>query len=172
MLLLVITYTWIWEREDLARLRGDVFAGLGYVSNWYQVWVGQGYTAASAFAPLRHLWSLAVEEQFYLFWPNVMAALIRVRGQPQLTNLSRWLLLIAIGITVATGLLLEPGREVAADGGPAAGQFWRVDGRAISRTDTLYLSTVTRSTGLLIGAAFALIWRPRAVMRGPLRNKG
>ena len=38
--------------------------------------------------------------------------------------------------------------------------------------DTLYLSTITRATGLLLGAAFAMIWRPVAVMRGPMRNKG
>jgi peptidoglycan/LPS O-acetylase OafA/YrhL len=172
MLLLVITYTWIWEREELARLRGDVLAGLGYVSNWYQVWVGQGYTAASAFVPLRHLWSLAVEEQFYLFWPIVMALLIRVRGQRRLPNLSRWLLIVAVAITVAVALLFQPGRELAADGSQVPDQFWHVGDRAVSRTDALYLSTITRSTGLLIGAAFALIWRPRAVMRGPLRNKG
>ena len=31
--------------------------------------------------------------------------------------------------------------------------------------DALYLSTITRSTGVLLGAAFAMVWRPRAIMR-------
>ena len=38
--------------------------------------------------------------------------------------------------------------------------------------DALYLSTFTRATGLLLGAALAMIWRPVAVMRGPMRDKG
>ena len=38
--------------------------------------------------------------------------------------------------------------------------------------DTLYLSTPTRLTGLLLGAAFAMVWRPVAIARSPLRDKG
>jgi hypothetical protein len=44
--------------------------------------------------------------------------------------------------------------------------------RCISKLDTLYLSSLTRSSGLLLGAAFAMMWRPAAIMRGPLRTKG
>ena len=76
----VTVYTAVFRRDALGLLRGDVLAALGYVSNWYQIWVGQGYTAAGDFAPLRHLWSLAVEEQFYLLWPLVMIGLIRWVG--------------------------------------------------------------------------------------------
>ena len=65
-----------------ASIRGDIVAGSAYVSNWYQIWVGQGYTAQANFAPLRHLWSLAVEEQFYLVWPLVMVGLIAPRPAP------------------------------------------------------------------------------------------
>ncbi len=168
-LALVIVYTALFKREELGRLRGDVLAALGYVSNWYQIWVDQGYTAEGQFAPLRHLWSLAVEEQFYLVWPIVMIALIRV-GKGRLPSYSRWLLLAAVAISVAVGLLFEPGRAIDPATTPDA--FWDVGGNAVAKTETLYLSTITRSTGLLVGAALAMLWRPVAVMRGPLRNKG
>ncbi|CAN5547517.1 acyltransferase family protein [soil metagenome] len=165
MMAILMAYVAVFQRGELGRLRGDVFAGLVYVSNWYQIWVGQGYTAAGEFAPLRHLWSLAVEEQFYVVWPLVMAALLRL-GRRRLPDLARWLLLAAVAVFVVVGLAYYPGRDLTA---PTA--HWRVAGRSISKIDTLYLSTITRSTGLLIGAAFAMIWRPTAIIRGPLRTK-
>ena len=79
MLIGVTIYTALFRRDALGQLRGDVARPRStYVSNWYQIWVGQGYTATGDFAPLRHLWSLAVEEQFYLLWPLVMIGLIRL----------------------------------------------------------------------------------------------
>ena len=50
--------------------------------------------------------------------------------------------------------------------------YWVIGDRPISKPDALYLSTFSRAGGLLLGSAFAMVWRPTAVMRGPLRNKG
>jgi len=169
LLALLMVYTALFKRDTLGLLRGDVIAGLAYVTNWYQIWVGAGYTAAADFAPLRHLWSLAVEEQFYLFWPIAMVGLIRL-GRRRLPDVSRWLVLAAVGIALAVGLLYHSGPVGTSAVTPAA--YWDVAGRPISKMDTLYLSTISRSTGLLLGAAFAMLWRPVAVMRGPLRDKG
>jgi len=169
MMSLLMVYTAIFERDTLGKLRGDVIAGVAYVTNWYQIWTGAGYTALLDFAPLRHLWSLAVEEQFYLVWPLVMVALMRL-GRRRLPEISRWLVVAALLIAVITGLLYHPGQLGTPEVAPEA--FWSVGGHPVSKMDALYLSTFTRATGLLLGAALAMIWRPVAVMRGPMRGKG
>jgi peptidoglycan/LPS O-acetylase OafA/YrhL len=168
MLFLLVTYTAVFRSGDLGKLRGDVVAGVGYVSNWYQVWVGQGYTAAGDFAPLRHLWSLAVEEQFYLVWPLVMIVLLR-NGSRRIAGTAKWLVLAALVITVLTALAYHGGRIGECSVTPEA--YWTLSERCISKADALYLSTITRAPGLLLGAAFAMVWRPLAIMRSPMRTK-
>jgi peptidoglycan/LPS O-acetylase OafA/YrhL len=167
---LLTVWTALFESDALGQLRGDVLAGFFYVSNWYQVWVGLGYTATGDFAPLRHLWSLAVEEQFYLVWPLVMVAFLGRTGTRRVANFSRWLFLGAIGITILVGLAYHPGVIGEPEVTPEA--YWNIAGRPISKLDTLYLSTVARAGGLLLGAGFAMVWRPFAIVRGPLRDRG
>jgi peptidoglycan/LPS O-acetylase OafA/YrhL len=169
MLIALTIWTSLFDRDALGKLRGDVIAALLYVSNWYQIWTGAGYTAANEFAPLRHLWSLAVEEQFYVVWPLVMFALLR-GGTRRIADLSRWLVIAALGITVVTALVYTSGPIGTPEVTPDA--YWNVFGREISKFDWSYLGTFSRAAGLLLGAAFAMVWRPVAVMRGPLRTKG
>lgn len=58
---------------DASRFAGSLMAALGFVSNVF-FWRSSGYFSEDAhIAPLLHTWSLAVEEQFYLFWPLVLA---------------------------------------------------------------------------------------------------
>ncbi len=169
MMIALTIWTSLFERDALGKLRGDVIAALFYVSNWYQIWTGAGYTAANEFAPLRHLWSLAVEEQFYVVWPLVMFALLR-GGSRRIADISRWLVLAALGITLVTALVYTSGPIGTPEVTPDA--YWSVFGRDISKFDWSYLGTFSRAGGLLLGAAFAMVWRPVAVMRGPLRTKG
>ena len=159
MLIGVTIYTALFNSDALGQLRGDVLAGLTYVSNWYMIWVGQGYTAAGDFAPLRHLWSLAVEEQFYLVWPIVMVGLMRL-GRRRLPELSKYLLGAALLTYVLLAVLAPTGPIVDPDTTPGA--FWNLFGRPIAKVDTLYLGSFTRAGGLLLGAAFAMVWRPVA----------
>ena len=179
MLIALGVYMALFYRAPLGKTRGDFLAGILYSSNWYQIWVGQGYGDSEAFAPLRHLWSLAVEEQFYLIWPLVMIAVV-TRFRRQLPKVGLWFFGLSIAITVAVAVLFEPGdvynqvdqfgRKVCGPG--LSNGYWTVAGRCISVNDTLYLSSVSRSAGLLLGAGFALLWRPMAIMRSSLRRRG
>jgi peptidoglycan/LPS O-acetylase OafA/YrhL len=157
--------------EARGRTRGDILGGLSYLSNWYQIWVGAGYTAREAFAPLRHLWSLAVEEQFYLLWPIVMVAIL-ARGRARLPRAALWLLGVSVLITAVVALLYVPGDVNSACTVDSSHGYWNVAGRCVSINDTLYLGTITRAGGLMLGAAFAMVWRPMALMRGPIKDKG
>ena len=160
MLIALITYVAFFERDYLGTLRGDVIAGVSYVANWFQIWTGSSYTSSAEFAPLRHLWSLAVEEQFYIVWPVLMFVLLRrVRGRA-VAIFGGVFLLAAIAISVYTAVMYVPGNLTDAS------QTMSLFGREVQRTDFLYLGTLSRSSGLLLGAALATMWQPWAIRRG------
>jgi peptidoglycan/LPS O-acetylase OafA/YrhL len=146
MLLVVATITLI---VGSASARGDVRRdlpwALAYLGNWGQILGDVPYYAADP-PLLRHLWSLAIEEQFYLLWPLAFVALARSRLRA--VSIAELLAGVALAVMVWT--------YVVQGGGPGPlGWFGGVD-----RVNFMYLSTITRSTGLLFGAAAAFVWRP------------
>ena len=72
----VIALTGVFTGE---RLRGDLLATVGYGANWRFATAGTTYAQLfeSAPSPLLHFWSLAIEEQFYVVFPLLMAVLLR-----------------------------------------------------------------------------------------------
>ena len=57
---------------EFKQLGKNIAAGAGFVSN-FNLWNEAGYfDQASSTKPLLHLWSLAIEEQFYLIWPLLL----------------------------------------------------------------------------------------------------
>jgi peptidoglycan/LPS O-acetylase OafA/YrhL len=120
--------------------RRDMLPSLGYFSNWWQIFaVDTPYFAASSLPVLRHLWSLAVEEQWYLIWPLLFTLVVGAKWmRPKISGV---LLIACSGAIIATTAL-------------------RFVEDNETRTNFLYLSTFTRSSGLLLGAAVALLWRP------------
>ena len=163
LLIGTITYCAMFNSDRLGRLRGDVVGGIFYVSNWFQVWTGSSYTSSAEFAPLRHLWSLAVEEQFYIIWPIVMFVLLRNLRSRTLPVLGIFFTALAAGIGVYSAIIFHSGPIDTFAKTPD--QFMSLFGRHVLRTDFLYLGTLTRASGLLLGAALATAWRPWAIRR-------
>jgi peptidoglycan/LPS O-acetylase OafA/YrhL len=113
-------------------LRLDSLSTLFYVANWHFILEGQSYfTAALAPSPLTHTWSLAIEEQFYLVWPLVVLAFVKLRRGP---------------VSLLCVALL----------GTAASTVWMaVLFRAGANPTRLYYGTDTHAMGILCGAALA-----------------
>ena len=73
VILATVAFTATWQPDQLASLRGDLLPAIAYVANWHQVFEQRPYFETIGQPPLlQHLWSLAVEEQFYLAWPLVL----------------------------------------------------------------------------------------------------
>jgi peptidoglycan/LPS O-acetylase OafA/YrhL len=136
--------------EQRWQLRRDLPWSLLYAANWGQILGDVPYFTSGDPPLLRHLWSLAVEEQWYLVWPLVFLGLTRTRMRlPSIAGVLAVTAVAAMGFT----WWLHAGGP-----GPLGGPPGLVDGA--DRTNLMYLSTITRSSGLLLGAAAAFVWRP------------
>ncbi|MEO0018902.1 MAG: hypothetical protein RLZZ522_2185, partial [Verrucomicrobiota bacterium] len=106
-----------------------------YASNWGMVAKGWGtpegaWLITPDWTSLGHFWSLAVEEQFYLFWPWVVVVLNR-----------RWLGWLCVGFFFVAPIL----QSLLSD--------------AAGNTLSGYVSTVGRLNTLGMGALLAIAWR-------------
>jgi peptidoglycan/LPS O-acetylase OafA/YrhL len=66
------------DQAQLDRIRGDGVATLLYVANWRAIFGDFDYGASFASSPFEHMWSLAIEEQFYVVWPLIVYGLLRL----------------------------------------------------------------------------------------------
>jgi peptidoglycan/LPS O-acetylase OafA/YrhL len=135
LVMLFVTVGWatLFDRAQLAALRSDFLPGIFYVSNWWFIFHHVSYFARfGPPSPLGHLWSLSIEEQFYLVWPLLVLAGMRWIAD------KRTLIIITLGLAAASatemGVLFNP----------------------LVDPTRVYDGTDTRAFALLIGAALAL----------------
>ena len=90
--------------EQWTSIRWDAAAAVGYVANWRFVFTEQSYFATLLGpSPLRHTWSLAVEEQWYVLWPVVVLGLLLISRR---FTWGRWFPMMSIAGGVAASALL------------------------------------------------------------------
>jgi len=139
MMLLLVALTPLLMPVALERLAEDLPAAFFYLSNWWQIVAQQSYFEAIEHPRLlQHLWSLAVEEQYYLAWPLLALWLLNKTGKQGLGWMAGF---IAVASTVWMAWLYVT----------------QIDGGDPSR---VYLGTDTHLMGLLTGSALAAWWNP------------
>ena len=135
---LVLVTTVVFDPDSTASVAADARAAVAYGANWHYALAGRSYAAVfSAPSPLQHFWSLAIEEQFYVFFPIIAVGALKL-GR-------RWFTTIL----------------VLAFSGSVAAQLLTYD------ADMLYYGTHTRAAELLAGALLAvgLAHRRRGAVR-------
>ena len=145
----LMVFTALFHRRELYTLRGQVVSTLTGTTNWYLIATENSYFSAIGRPPvLRHMWSLAIEMQFYLVWPLLFLLLAKHLG----LSLKSLMVTFLAG-AVASALLLAVLAGSGAD------------------PSTAYYSTFSRLSGLLLGSALALVWRPKNLADAPIAGK-
>lgn len=131
----------LFQSDATVGLGRQLVTGLFFASNWGQIAASRSYFASPEL--FAHFWSLAVEEQFYVVWPVVVAGLLAALGAKRLKAISAVFFAVALVSMAGMLALYTPGQDPT----------------------RVYYGTDTHAFSLLIGAALAA-WLVRASKSG------
>jgi peptidoglycan/LPS O-acetylase OafA/YrhL len=144
MIGVVVLYAILFLPDSIDRLRPDTLGALSYTSNWWLIISHQSYIAeVGRPALMKHLWSLAIEEQFYLFWPPLLLVGLRTLGRRRLMR-----------VMLAVALISTVWMAIVANGS----------------INQAYYSTTTRLSGLVLGSMMAFFFAPYQIRGRPGRG--
>jgi peptidoglycan/LPS O-acetylase OafA/YrhL len=145
VLVVVLAWVTVIGPHQPSDFREAVGTAAFYVNNWWLILHDVSYFQQFAKAPpLNHLWSLSIEEQFYILWPFMLMLGLRLVPGSKLSiarraRLGGVTLGLAVVSAVVMALLYKPGLDPS----------------------RVYYGTDTRAFELLIGAALAMVWPSR-----------
>jgi peptidoglycan/LPS O-acetylase OafA/YrhL len=145
MLIVVMAWVTVIGPHQPSDFRMAELSAVGYFNNWWLILHNVSYFARFAPpSPLNHLWSLSVEEQFYILWPFLLGAALyfvpeaRRKAGPR-PRLAAAALVAALCSGILMAILYHPSLDPS----------------------RVYYGTDTRALELLVGAALAMLWPSR-----------
>ncbi len=149
MLVVVMAWVTVIGPHQAPDFKDAAASGLFYFNNWWLIFHNVSYFAQfAAPAPLNHLWSLSIEEQFYIVWPFMLTLGLVVIREPSSSNglrprLAAVTLALAIVSAILMIVLYHPGLDPS----------------------RVYYGTDTRAQEILLGAVLAMLWPSRRLSR-------
>ncbi|WP_192946875.1 MULTISPECIES: acyltransferase family protein [Staphylococcus] len=146
LVFVVVVATLVLKPEEIVNIKKDAIAAIFYFSNWWYIASDVNYFEQFAFMPLKHLWSLAIEEQFYIVFPILFIFLLLALKKYRNVVLIFWIIsLISLLVMI---IISQPHMSHS----------------------RVYFGTDTRLQTMLLGVILAFLWPPFKLKKNPQKT--